>query len=107
MERRTYERLHVNFQARLFYGNMVYTGTVTNLSENGMFIRTMMRFPVNLAMITVIRAGERIFKIPVRIKRSVESENNFKRIEDFGRGVQILNHPVDYMELISEMRAST
>lgn len=105
MERRSHERLHVNYQVRLFYGNMVYTGTVTNLSENGMFIRTMMKFPVNLALITVLRAGERIFKIPIRIKRSVLPGNDSKKMEEFGLGVQILNHPVEYMELVSEMRA--
>ncbi|MBI4683480.1 MAG: PilZ domain-containing protein, partial [Nitrospirae bacterium] len=54
VEKRACERYPANLQARLFFGNMIYSGMVTNLSKNGMFVSTKVRFPVNSEFMMVV-----------------------------------------------------
>ena len=95
----------VNLQLRLFYGNMVYTGIVANLSENGMFICTKMSFPVDSVLIAIILMEEQTLKIPIKIRRTVRSNNHLNDIEDGGIGVSLLNPSKEYIDFISKTRA--
>ena len=47
MEKRAYSRIPANLDARVLYGNLIYSGKVTDISEAGMFINTKVSFPVN------------------------------------------------------------
>ncbi len=105
MDKRAFERLPVNLQSRLFYGNMVYTGIVTNLSENGMFICTKMSFPVDSVLIAVILDDGNTIKVPVKIVRAVRSNNSFSP-ESSGLGVGLLSNSNEYMDLLSKCRAA-
>jgi Tfp pilus assembly protein PilZ len=106
MEKREFQRLPVNLQLRLFYGNMVYTGVVTNLSENGMFISTKMSFPIDSVFIAVILLNEHTLKIPIKIRRTVRSGDHLNRPEDNGVGVGLLEPTREYMDFVSKTRAS-
>ncbi len=105
MEKRASERMPINIQSRLFYGNMVYTGTITNLSKNGMFICTKMSFPVDSVLIAIILLEEQTLKIPIKIRRTVRSNNYLNDIEDGGIGVSLLNPSKEYIDFISKTRA--
>ncbi len=100
MEKRAFERLSTNLQARLFYGNMVYTGIVTNLSENGMFICTMMHFPVDSVLVAALLVDGHALKLSIKIKRTVKSNMHHNCIDGSGLGVRLLNPPNDYLKFV-------
>lgn len=106
MEKRSCARFAAHLQARLFYGNMVYTGIITNLSDSGMFICTKMKFPVDSVLITVIQEGDHTVKLPVKIRRTFKSDHDGGYIEDSGLGVELLNPPKEYAEIVSKYRSS-
>ncbi len=103
-EKRACRRIHANLQARLFYGNLIYTGTVTNLSEKGMFIRTKVQFPVNSVCITLVLVNEQVVKIPVKVKRTAAPESEYST--DCGIGVELVNAPQNYLDYVSASQAS-
>jgi hypothetical protein len=104
MEKRAFERLPVNLQARLFYGNMVYSGTVTNLSENGMFISTKMGFAVESVFVIVVRPGENSLMVPIRVRRTVKSKYYFDSDVESGMGVEVFNAPQDYLDYVGSCK---
>jgi len=104
MEKRAFQRLPVNLQSRLFYGNMVYTGIVTNLSESGMFISTKMSFPADYVFIAVILLDTQTLSIPIKITRSVKAAEQSTRAEDCGIGVKILNPSMEYLDFVGKTR---
>jgi hypothetical protein len=104
MERRTFERLHAKLQAKLYYGEATYTGTVANLSENGMFICARMNIPVDSMFPLVLLQNGQSFKMDVRVKRAVRTCVNHKDPEEPGIGVMLLNPPQDYLEFVGKCR---
>lgn len=106
MERRAHERLPAQLQARIFYGNIVYTGTVTNLSECGMFVATRMNFPVDSMFIIVVLQNGQTFKIPIKVSR-VAKTNHPPVAEEHGIGVTLLNPPREYLDFVSKCKASS
>lgn len=105
MEKRAFQRLPVNLQSRLFYGNMVYTGIVTNLSESGMFISTKMTFPADYVFIAVILLDTHTISVPIKIKRSVRATDHSSRAEECGIGVKLLDPSREYLDFVSRTRA--
>ena len=89
MEKRVHERFTVNLQARLFYGNIIYTGVVANLSEGGMFISTKINFPVDVLLLTVILLADDTMKVPVKVKRITVLDNKVHTDNSNGMGVEI------------------
>ena len=91
MEKRAFERITVNVQANFFYGKTMYTGLVTNISQNGMYIKIEVcpHFESKLEMLLPFK--DEVLKVPVEISRSV-------KIDDacYGMGVKVLNLSQDY-----------
>lgn len=106
MEKRTFQRLPVNLQSRLFYGNMIYTGIVTNLSENGMFISTKVSFPVDSVFIAIILLDTHTISIPIKIRRTVRTAEQLTHTEESGIGVGLLNTSKDYLDFVGKTRTS-
>ena len=106
MEKRVSERMPSNFNARLFYGNMVYTGVVTNLSEKGMFISTKRNFPVKSVFVTAILVDDDSINIPVKIRRNGKSGSPSGYSDDYGMGVELLETSQEYLELVSSYKSS-
>jgi DUF4097 and DUF4098 domain-containing protein YvlB len=106
MERRAFERFPAKLQARIFFGNMVYTGVITNVSRNGMFISTKMGFPMDVVFMTVILLDNNsTVDIPVKVKRTVKI-NDCNGDVKCGLGVELLNPPQKYLEFISKYESS-
>jgi Tfp pilus assembly protein PilZ len=106
MEKRAFKRLPVNVPARLFYGNMVYTGIVVNLSENGMFVCTKMNYPVGVLIMMAIKSGDDTLKLPIKIRRTVKPAKDLLCLENSGMGVEVLNPSREYKDFVSQTRAS-
>lgn len=104
MEKRTFERLPAKLQAKLFYGDTTHTGTVSNLSENGMFICTRTNIPIDsIFEITLLRNGQS-FKIMVQVRRMAKACGHYPDTEEHGIGVMLLGPPQDYLEFVSKCR---
>jgi len=95
MHKRNTERISVNMSLRFPFSNTFIPGTVTNLSENGMFIDTELCFPLESKFEVLIKLNREILTIPVQIARIVKSNNKYT-----GMGVRILNYPPRYLEFL-------
>ena len=105
MDKRAFKRVPVDLQARLLYGNIIYTGNVTDLSENGMFISTKMNFPVESVILTVVLLDNDTLNIPVKIKRVVRPENHGSPKTGSGLGVEIYEVHQDYLDYVTSCKA--
>jgi Tfp pilus assembly protein PilZ len=106
VEKRAYERFPVNLQARLFFGNMIYSGMVTNLSRSGMFVSTKVKFPVNSEFIMVVTLNNRALKLPIRVRRAVKKESDYNSKIDSGVGVELLGAPQNYLDFVGTRKSS-
>ena len=105
-ERRGHDRYPANLQARLFYGNMIYSGMVTNISQSGMFVNTQIDFPVNSQFVMVVLLNERTLKVPVKVKRTAgRDDNNYSR-PDSGIGIELLDIPQNYLDYVGACKSS-
>jgi Tfp pilus assembly protein PilZ len=102
-ERRVCERFSSNLQARLFYGNLIYTGKVTNISMSGMFISTKVKFPVNSEFLMVVLLDDRTVKIPIKVKRTIKQEDDYYS-ELSGLGVELLQAPRNYLDYVGSCK---
>ncbi len=106
IERRACERFPANLQARLFYGNMIYSGMITNISKNGMFLKTKVPFPVHSEFMVVILLKDRTVKLPIKVRRRVAGESNYCFNTDRGIGVELLNTPQNYLDYVGNCKSS-
>ncbi len=99
MQRRAFERIPVDFKVRYFCGDAAWNGTVTDLSENGMFINTTINFPFDSNFELLLPLNEEVIKISAVIKRMVRSKGIYK-----GMGVELVTPPESYLQLVNELR---
>lgn len=95
MQKRISERIPANLKLRYSCCDTDYSGTVMNLSGNGMFISSEISFPIKSSFEVFIQLKDGILKVPVKITRIVKSGNIYE-----GMGVKLLNIPEKYMELL-------
>ena len=103
MERRSHERLPSKVKARMFYGNVFYTGMVTDLSENGVFVSTRMSFPLNTVFILVVLVDNQTLKVLSRVKRVLRPEYDQSNAK-IGMGIELLSPSLEYLEFIGDQR---
>ena len=99
MQRRTFDRIPVDFKVRYFCGDMACNGNVTNLSENGMFIDTTIDFPFDSNFEIVLPLDDEVMKISAIIKRMVKNKGSYE-----GMGVEIVNSSENYLQFVNELR---
>jgi len=102
MHKRNSERTPVNLALRFPFSNTFIPGTVTDLSDNGMFINTELCFPLESKFEVLIKLKNEILTIPVQIARVVKSNNKYS-----GMGVRIVNSPQEYREFLSSLILSS
>ena len=105
IEKRANKRKTVNIQANIVYNDEMYSGTVTNLSEQGAYIETGLGLPFKLRhkfffhfkpkFIIFMNFNNECIKILVKTKRWFKIDRSFN-----GMGVEVLNPPQDYFKLI-------
>ena len=96
---RTFDRIPVLIDIEISCNNMVVTGTLMNISESGMFIRTnnMPSPPCSQIEITIPQEDKSI-NISGRLVR----EENIRGYYN-GIGVEVLNPSQDYMDFIDDL----
>jgi hypothetical protein len=100
MQKRTSERKPSNINIKFSCDNVDYTGTVTNLSENGMFIKTRdMCFPFNSTFEIIIPLEEELLNLPVKVSRITKTNDSYD-----GIGVELLDPPRNYLEFAKSFR---
>jgi len=99
MEQRTVERIPANVEARFFYGDVVYSGVVENLSTKGMFIRSEISPPINERLEVLLLFKDEIIKVPVKIKSFQKTETDDRQIS-----VEILLLPKKYWEFVNALK---
>ena len=100
MQQRAFERVPANINIRFYTCNTDYSGTIKNISENGMFINTdKMLFPFDSAIEIIIPFGEKLLKVPVKVVRMTKSDEVFD-----GIGVALLDNHQDYLALVNSLK---
>jgi hypothetical protein len=98
-EKRAFERINANIDARFFYGNMFYSGTVLNISEKGMFIHTKRRLPSESMFVIIIREDNALLKVVAKVRRFSDGAGDRD-----GMGVELLSPSVDYRRFIDRLK---
>ncbi|UCH46228.1 MAG: PilZ domain-containing protein [Nitrospiraceae bacterium] len=94
MEKRYYKRIDTSFESHC--SDLKYFGTITNISGNGMFIKSpKINFPLNLKFELSIPVNEETINIPVIIKRLTKSNGYYD-----GMGVKVMDLQKKYLELL-------
>jgi hypothetical protein len=108
MKKREYERISSNMQVNYFYNNAMYTGTVTNLSKNGMYIKTEaslpfkskfeVLIPFKSKIDIIIPLEDEVMEVPVKVRRLVKEDGHYE-----GMGVELSNPSQDYLEFLNKL----
>ncbi len=102
MSRRSFERIPTSINVEFFCEDRGCSGTVKNLSENGMFISTRdMCFPFDTKFEVHIPVEESVLSIPVKVSRITKTSDSYD-----GIAVELLNPPRDYLRFIEFLRTS-
>lgn len=98
MQKRAFERIHTNVPANFIYGDTIHTGTVTNISENGMYINTRTCFPFKSEFDVLIPFKKDVLNVPVKVSRLIKKGDNYD-----GMGLELLKQPQNYLEFLSSL----
>jgi hypothetical protein len=99
-EKRAFSRISAKIEARFFFGNIFYSGTVLNISEKGMFINTKRFLPSDAMFVIIIREDNELLKVIAKVKRVVSSTDDRE-----GMGVELLSPSVSYLQFVNKLRA--
>jgi hypothetical protein len=100
MQRRAFERVPANIKVKFFCCESHYDGTIMNLSDEGMYIRTdEMRFPFDSEIDIIIPVNLDILKVPVKVMRMTKSTEFYD-----GLGVRVLKPTAHYINFVNTCR---
>ncbi len=103
MEKRAYSRIPVELDVRFYCCNGTHhPGTITNLSEKGMFIRmNEMCFPFDSQLEIFIPLKNERLRVSVNLNRIIISPDS-----DDSIGVELPAPPQDYLEFVKSLRSA-
>lgn len=93
MEKRASKRINEKLSVRFPGRNTFYSGTVTDLSETGMFIISEICFPIQSEFEIIVLLKEDVLRVSVKIIRIVKTGDIYE-----GMGVELLDLPKKYLE---------
>lgn len=100
MEKRTFKRIQTELESHCLKINNF--GTVTNISEKGMFIKSQkIKFPLEVQFVISISAKDETLNLPVRVNRLTKSNGYYD-----GMGLEILQQPQKYLKHVKRLRLS-
>ena len=98
MSIRTSWRIPIRLDVKCFWGGKEYCGSVTNLSETGMFIDTEgMCLPEGSQFEVMLSLKEEDLHLPVKLNRSVKTDGHC------GMGVEILHPSAPYKDYVESL----
>jgi hypothetical protein len=96
---RTVDRIPVLIDVKINYDKSVYIGTLLNISESGMFIRTnKMPSPLQSQIEISILLNEEVIRVSGKLIREESIRGYYN-----GIGVEVLNPPQNYIDLIDNL----
>ncbi len=98
MEKRHSNRIPKNLKVTFPCCNKLYSGTVTDLSENGMLINSDVNLPIKSNFEILILINNKIIKISTVFVRLAKEGKDYK-----GMGVKLLNPPKIYLEFMRNL----
>ena len=98
VEKRATNRISINQKIILSSDNLFSIGTFTNCSEQGMYIKTAISFPLDSIQEILIPLKEEILRLAVKVVR-IEKKGN---VYD-GLGVKLLNTPKDFLKFLIKL----
>lgn len=97
MEKRAYPRIPSSLYVKIIHNGEMSSGIATNISKNGMSIRTYSAVPVN-STLKIILLLDRILKLRVTVARTVKLDKIYNEL-----GVEIERARIDYISLIEKL----
>jgi hypothetical protein len=97
IEERASGRLPVKIEARFFFNGVFCVGSVSNISETGMFIKTRNILPPDSLIITILKAEHGLLKVIAGVKWILKQDRCA------GMGVELVNTPKDYLALVNNI----
>jgi hypothetical protein len=95
MERRTGKRVSLTQEIFISSKNEKRSATLTNCSEEGMYIKTSISYPFDYAYEVFIPEKNSLLKVPVKVIRIDKSGPAYD-----GMGVELLDLPQKYLEFV-------
>jgi len=105
-ERRSYDRVSTRMEARFFCGNRYYAGKITDVSEQGMFINTDIKLPIDTSFEIMMLINDQVTKVPVTVRRTVDSTYRSDNFSSGGMGVELVKSPVRYLSYVSSLKSA-
>ena len=99
MEKREFQRVSANLDARFFYDDMYYSGRILNLSEKGMFISTMKYVPSDSKFLIFVRLNNDILELKAKVKRVTR-----KNSDDDGIGIELIEPGKVYLKHLLKIK---
>jgi hypothetical protein len=99
MKKRDFERMTTTLRVNFSLNNEVNSGTITNLSNNGMFISTNMCLPLKSNFSIFIPLDDGVLDLPAKVRRLTKKDNDYD-----GMGVELLSPETRYLELLNSIR---
>ncbi len=102
VEKRAFQRISTNITIEFLCNNINCSGSITNLSEKGMFIKTEeMCFPSDSQFEIFFPLKEKIVNVTTILKRLIMSPDSYD-----GIGVELSKPPWEYLEFVSNLRSA-
>jgi desulfoferrodoxin-like iron-binding protein len=99
MKKRSVERIPAGLKAEFFWSDKINSGTVADLSENGMLVNTRTCPPLRAKLDLTILLEEDVLNIPVKVRRLVKKDNYYDAF-----GAEIMNPPKKYLDFVTSLR---
>lgn len=103
MQKRAFERIPADIKIKFHCNEMDYDGTVTSISENGMFICTSdVCFPFDYEFKIVLPVNAEVLNLRVKVSRITRSDNRYD-----GIGVEILKPSPQYLKFVGGLKSNS
>lgn len=97
MEKRNYPRIPSSLYVKILYEGEMFSGIATNISKNGMLLRTYRILPVS-SKAKILLLFDRVLKVRVTVTRGVMLDEIYNEM-----GVEISSARIDYIRLIEKI----
>ena len=99
MERRAFERVNTSLPVKYMCDDRLYTGTIENISEKGMFISTGNFLPCIKTLDVLIPLEKEISKFSVKIRRIEKNDPSH-----LSMGVEVQHPPDNYIKFVKALQ---
>lgn len=111
MKKRAYERIPLDMKVEFLQSDLSYSGTLKNISQNGMYIETSEPLPFNSTLDIhipfksklkiLIDFNNNVLEVPVKVRRLVQEGAFFT-----GMGVMLMDTSQNYLDFMSSLVTS-